>query len=357
MKKNLIFLILCPTCAYAEQSVKFSINTELYSEPVAVHAFLDDWETSNLKKGKNAFASGKMKLETQKDNWTLGWVWSYDYQLHFSEDMAKLYYQIENDQLIDGNKRYDLELEAQHVDTVGTRFAYDWNVGSNWKVTTGVTALIGRHYVDGNFKATGQTTNMTELMDRVDWLNGYLDYSYDQPALKEDELGWNGKTDKGYGYSFDLGLAGKIGQNWSVNLQLEDVLAHLYWDNAPFTRYTLSYDQDGRPRMNIAGQLSTTKEYKQKLPYKITSEIRYKPETQPWSLSLSSFSNEYLTLAQLNGFWQTEPVKYGIHIEPQTQSLGFSAQHKNIGFKYMADDLATNDAHRFSTYLYAQYFW
>ena len=71
----------------------------------------------------------------------------------------------------------------------------------------------------------------------------------------------------------------------------------------------------------------------------------------------NGFSNEYLTLALLNGFWQTETVKYGIHIEPQTQSLGFSAQHKNIGFKYMADDLATNDAHRFSTYLYAQYFW
>ena len=45
--------MLCPTWVYAEQSVRLSVNAELYSEPVSVHAFLDDWETSNLKKGKN----------------------------------------------------------------------------------------------------------------------------------------------------------------------------------------------------------------------------------------------------------------------------------------------------------------
>ena len=82
--------MLCPTWVYAEQSVRLSVNAELYSEPVSVHAFLDDWETSNLKKGKNAFASGKMKLETQKDNWTLGWVWSYDYPHNVVNDGVEI---------------------------------------------------------------------------------------------------------------------------------------------------------------------------------------------------------------------------------------------------------------------------
>ena len=73
--------------AFAEKSAQFSIDAELYSDPVSVHAFLNDWDTSNLKSGKNALASGKMKLETKQDNWTLGWVWAYDYHLHFSEVM------------------------------------------------------------------------------------------------------------------------------------------------------------------------------------------------------------------------------------------------------------------------------
>lgn len=357
MNKNLIFLTLLPSVCFAEKSAQFSLNAELYSDPVSVHAFLNDWDSPHLEKGKNAFASGKMKLETQQDHWTMGWVWSYDYQLRFSEDMAKLYYQITNDQLIDANSSYALELEAQHVDTVGTRFGYEWDIYPNWTVVTGATALIGRHYVDGTFQARGQTTNMPELMDRVSWLNGHLNYSYDQPALKEDELGWNGKTDKGYGYALDLGLKGKIGKNWDLYFQAEDIFSYLYWDNAPFTKYSITYDQNSRPRMDLSGQLSKTKQYKQKLPFKISSEITYTSDVNPWSISLSSFSNQYLTLAQLNGFWQTAPLKYGIHIEPQTHSLGVSVQHKNFGLKYLTDDLATNDAHRFSTYLYAQYFW
>ncbi len=343
--------------AFAEKSAQFSIDAELYSDPVSVHAFLNDWDTSNLKSGKNALASGKMKLETKQDNWTLGWVWAYDYHLHFSEDMAKVYYQIKNDQLIDANSSYALALDAQHVDTIGARFGYDWHIADNWTVVTGVTALIGRHYVDGTFQANAQTTNMTELMDRVDWLNGQLDYSYDQPALKEDELGWNGKTNVGYGYALDLGIYGKLGNHWDIAVHAEDIFSYLYWDNAPFTRYHVSYDQNSRPRMELSGQLSKTNQYRQELPFKIRSEITYSAVDQPWSLSLSSFSNQYLTLAQLNGFWQTDPLKYGLHIEPQTQSFGVSVQHKNFGLKYLTDNLATNEAQRFSTSLYAQYFW
>ncbi|AXQ23462.1 hypothetical protein BEN71_15915 [Acinetobacter wuhouensis] len=357
MNKNLIFLMLLPSFCFAEQSAKFSLNAELYSDPVSVHAFLNDWDSPRLEKGKNAFASGKMKLETQHDHWTMGWVWSYDYQLRFSEDMAKLYYQIKNDQLIDANSNYALELEAQHVDTVGARFGYDWDINSDWKIVTGLTALIGRHYVDGEFQAQGQTSNMPELMDRVKWLNGHLNYSYDEPALKEDELGWNGQTNKGYGYALDLGVKGKLAKNWDIAVQAEDIFSYLYWDNAPFTKYSIRYDQNSRPRMDLAGQLSKTKQYTQKLPYKISSEITYSRNDQPWSLSLTSFSNQYLTLVQMNGFWQYASLKYGVHIEPQTQSLGVSVQHKNFGLKYLTDDLATNDAHRFSTYLYAQYFW
>ena len=357
MNIKLIFLTLLPTLCFAEKTVQLSLNAELYSDPVSIHAFLNDWDTKHLEKGKNAFATGKMKLQTQQDHWNIGWVWSYDYQLRFSEDMAKLYYQIKNDKLINANSNYALELEAQHLDTVGARFGYDWNIHPDWKIVTGVTALIGRHYVDGMFRGQGQTTNMTELMDRVNWLNGHLDYSYDQPALKEDELGWDGKTDKGYGYALDLGLQGKIGKNWDINFKVEDIFSYLYWKNAPFTKYSIRYDQNSRPRMDLAGELSKAKQYKQKLPFKMNSEITYSPDLQPWSFSVSSFSNEYVTLAQLNGFWQLAPFKYGVHIEPQTQSLGISVQHKNFGLKYLTDNLATNDAHRFSTYLYAQYLW
>lgn len=356
MKKFLYPILLLPVHAFSEEAIQYHVHADVYSEPVSVHAFLNDWDSPNLQKGENAFAHGKMSLLAQKDNWTYGWVWSYDYQLHFSEDMARLYYQTQNEQQIDANTRYELSLEAQHVETLGARFAYDWQLNSNWNLVTGVTALLGRHYVDGNFKAVGQTLDKPELMDRVDWLNGYLDYSYDQPALKEDELGWDGKTNKGYGYAFDFSLQGKY-KNWAAYISAEDVLGFLYWQNAPYTRYTLSYDQNSRPRIDLRGQLSKDKQYRQTIPYKIHSEITYFAESYPWSAGLSSFSNQYISLVQLNSYWQKEAYKFGVHVEPQTGAYGVSLLHSSWGLKYLTDDLKTNQAHRFQAYLYAQHHW
>lgn len=349
-------MLSLPVHAFSQEAIQYHVYADLYSQPVSIHAFLNDWDSPNLKKGENAFAHGKMSLLTQKDNWSYGWVWSYDYQLHFSEDMARLYYQTQNEQQIDANTRYVLALEAQHVETLGARFAYDWQLNSQWNLVTGITALLGRHYVDGNFKAIGQTIDMPELMDRVDWLNGYLDYSYDRPALKEDELGWDGQTNNGYGYALDFALTGKY-QQWELYFSAEDILGFLYWEDAPYTRYMLSYDQNARPRMDLKGQLSTDQQYRQTLPYKLRAEVTYVAETQPWSVSISSFSNEYLTLAQLNSYWNQGTVKYGAHFEPQTHAYGISLQHHNWGLKYLTDDLKTNQAHRFQTYLYAQHRW
>ncbi|AYA04816.1 hypothetical protein BEN74_07995 [Acinetobacter sp. WCHAc010034] len=78
---------------------------------------------------------------------------------------------------------------------------------------------------------------------------------------------------------------------------------------------------------------------------------------QPLSFTLSSFSNPYLTLFQLNSYWENDFVKLGVHTEPQTQAYGVSLQHQNVGFKYMADALNTNQAKRMGASLYAQYVW
>ena len=57
-------------------------------------------------------------------------------------------------------------------------------------------------------------------MDRVKWLNGQIDYSYDQPALKEDKMGWNERANHGYGFAFDTSLQGTIANHWKVNINL-----------------------------------------------------------------------------------------------------------------------------------------
>ncbi|WP_228258864.1 hypothetical protein [Acinetobacter ihumii] len=358
MKKIVCFLALLPSCVYAQpQQIEYRVKADLYSQPISIHSFLDDWKDPNLKSGNNAFAHGKMQLGLQQGSWNYAWVWRYDYVLNFSQDMAKLYHQIQNDQLIDSNQHYNLDLKAQHIDAVGTRFAYDWSINADWILSSGLTALIGRHYVDGYFQGTGQTTQMQELFDRVEWLNGSLNYSYDRPALKEENMGWDPQANRGYGYALDFALSGRMFDRIDINLSAEDLVGYLYWDNAPYTQYELRYDQDNRPRFDIRGQLGTKQKYTQRLPCTISTEINYAPEASLWKAGISTLSNEYITLYQLNGYYRFELGTLGIHFEPQSHAYGVSFQHQNIGLKYLTDDLNTNQAHRMGALVYAQYQW
>ncbi|NNP77645.1 hypothetical protein A7P54_14625 [Acinetobacter sp. Ac_3412] len=77
---------------------------------------------------------------------------------------------------------------------------------------------------------------------------------------------------------------------------------------------------------------------------------------QPWSVGLSSISNEYTSLWQMNAYWDTI-LKWGVHYEPQTHAMGISIQHDNFGLKYITDDLNTNQAKRMGAQLFAQYQW
>lgn len=60
MKKYLFILALSLPCsAYAEKTIQYEVNADVYSEPVGVHAFLNGWETPNLKKGIMPLHMGK----------------------------------------------------------------------------------------------------------------------------------------------------------------------------------------------------------------------------------------------------------------------------------------------------------
>ena len=356
LKKSLAVLgMLMPFYSNAQEKIYYQVQADVYSEPLSIHAFTDDWDAPDFKSGKNAFAHGLMQLGVKQGQWDFSWIWRYDYVLRFSPDTAKLYYQVKNDKLIDANTQYNLQLEAQHVDTVGSRFAYTWQLSPNWNLITGATALIGRHYADGQVNALAQTTDQQQLMERVKWLNGQIDYSYDQPALKEDKMGWNERANHGYGFAFDTSLQGTIANHWKVNINIQDALAYLYWQDAPYTQYQIAYDQDQRPRFDIQGQFNKYHQYTQKLPFKIYTDLNYQSD-QNWRLGMSSISNQYNSLWQLNAYWDTG-VEWGIHFEPQTHALGLSVQHQNFGLKYIADDLNTNQAKRMGAQVFAQYQW
>ncbi len=63
----------------------------------------------------------------------------------------------------------------------------------------------------------------------------------------------------------------------------------MYWDEAPYSQYQATFDQNSRPRINLTGTVATDKSYKQKIPYKISTELLYNIHSEI-QLGVSSFS-------------------------------------------------------------------
>lgn len=351
---GLSFLVIHNKCMAEEQY--FLLNANLYSEPVSIHTFTDHWETNDFKAGENAWAHGRLQTGVKDKNWDFSLVWLYDYQLKFSKDLSQLYYQLENHQEITANKKSNLYLEAQHIDALGMRIAYDWEIQENWQLTTGLSIYNGRNFVSGNAHIMGETNTEELLLNRINWLDGYLDYQYNHPALKEEKLGWNKRANTSYGYGVDFILNGRINDNWFIQLNVQDIWSYLYWSDAPRTSYTLDFQQDRRPRTNLQGQL-TTKSITQKIPYKIYNSINYQFKTKPYQIGLSHIIDKNVTLWQFNMYWQPKNIQYGLHIEPQTQALGISLQHHNFSFKYISDRPDMNKSRRLGTFIHFHKQW
>lgn len=334
------------------------VQADLYSEPLPIQSFIDEWQDPHFKTGKVAFAQGIMEIRQQQQHWQYGLVWNYDYLLKFTPDTATLYYQIQNDLPLDSASQYDLGINVQYIESAGFRLGRVWQSSPDWQITTGISLLQGRHFLHGNFEGQGNTgTFQQKILNQVNAAQASLNYFYDRPALHEDELGWNPKKPLGYGMALDVELAGQITPEIGVNINMRNALAYMRWDKAPNSAYRASYKPERLPSFDIQGRLDNNKTLTQRIPYQLETSLHYHVATQPLSFSITHLANPYTRLWQLNSFYQLSHYQIGVHAEPQTSSYGLSLQHKNFGMRYMTDDLNTNQAKRLSVGLYAMHEW
>lgn len=357
---TIISLGLFSTFSYAQTDTKLIVQADVYSEALSIDSFTDNWRGSPLKKGDTAFAQGKIELRQEQDAFQYGIVWQYDYLLHFTPDTARLYYQVQNKLPLTPNAQYDLLIKANHIESVGFRFGYTFELNQDWQLNTGLNILKGRKLLQGDLTGFGQTNsaqNTQDLLNTVDNLQANIDYNYSKPALKEGTLGWNPDAPTGYGVSIDMMLTGLITPELKFIFAMNNLYGRMRWDDVPNTRYDANYELNRLPHFNVTGQLSQGKKLTQKLPYRIDSSLTYQPNQSPWSASASLYANELMQLWQVSAYRDFAEYKVGLHAEPQTETFGLSVGKKNFGIQYMTDDLNTNHAKRMSLGLYGLYQW
>lgn len=219
-----------PCCAHAELSL--TLTSQHHSEPVSIQAWSDDWQ-SDYQPGERAHSFTQIRVMYQT---TLGWRFGstsrLDYNITFSEDTARLYFEDSNGLLAE-TPESSLSLTIQHLRASGATVGYQIHLGDAWSFGIDVTRLRAHDLYEGYINGVYAIT-----ADQQYLFDAQIDYAYQNDALlnrpgTDATLGW--------GWATDLHARWQSADNrWHLRLDLQDAWTRITWKDVPFTQARLN---------------------------------------------------------------------------------------------------------------------
>ena len=288
-----ILLIILPVHAVRADAY-FSVDTFAYSEPVPVDAMINKWN-KHFSRGEDALTYNRIELGFTYQGFGIGVLKRYDIALEFSKDTSEFYYLTDNKLPLPVGKQYELDLQVKQTFSDGIRVNRTFQLNPQLKTNVGFSYLRGLWLMQGRMKG-----NATVVGDKDYDFNFDVNYVYSEDALFDRNV----DKPNGQGFSIDVDIDWKITDATMAHLQVLDLLARMYWDNAPVTTATAtsstkSYDDDGYVIYNPAlSGYEKYKDYTQKLPPKITAELTHQLQSE-YSMLLRSRIYETRSFYQL----------------------------------------------------------
>ena len=144
-------MLIC--CHVASAEYYTETNLIAYSEPVTVHGALHEWK-SEFFGGTKALTHDSIETGWRQDQYEIGLLRRYDYELEFSRDTAEITYNIKNKFPLDVNRVYQLELLVRNSYSEGAYIRYATSYSPKLMVTYGVSLLQGIELTEGRIKGS-----------------------------------------------------------------------------------------------------------------------------------------------------------------------------------------------------------
>jgi hypothetical protein len=343
MKHFVLLLLLSPPVTLAGAQSFLTFRSFSYVEPVAIQDALHN-NTEHFDGGETALTHNWAEIGATYNNFGVGAVGRFDYELTFSKDTAEFYYLTNNKKPLPQGREFNLDLEAKHIQSTGVRFSYDYALTPNADINVGVSYLNGVRLTDGSIHGSALVLAQNDYDFQFD-----VDYFYSKDSLFDRNVG----PPDGKGYSIDLSMDWDITQNLGANLQIVDLFGRIYWNNAPYTTAVASssvkeYDQDGYVVYNpVLSGFEGNRDFTQKLDPQINALVRYH-----WTYRLAALAQVYsfkaedfYQLGMRYAFSDNSHVSALYMLETGAISLGYKMKYFDI--LLTSDSLDTNKAHTF----------
>lgn len=304
-----------------------SLESLSYSEPLPVYAYFDELD-GHLSSGERAFTHNQFEVGVARGPWTLGLYTRYDYHLSFTPETAELLHHGENDLPVDANRRYPLELEAQHLFGHGLKIGYTRAVSDDLTLGVSLAYIAGRELIDGDAYGEVTTDDQASFSGAA-----FVDYHYSEDVLLHRPV----DEPRGHGYSVDVRARWQATERLALQVAAYDVLNAIYWRDAPYTSARLTsatVDFDDNGFLNTTPLLAGVEgeeNHKQTLPVRTFAAAVYQSNPRlGWSVQ--HMHVEGLDLLQVGmNFTTSDATRWGLHYDTTAQALLLNAE-KN-GFK------------------------
>ncbi len=243
--------------------------------------------------GGAAFTHNDISLIVAKNNWALGYGYRYDYQIDVSDDFARVYANTKQNKPL-APKTYELRAAVQHFSADFLRINYQLQPSSHLSITPQINLLHLRELASGDMNFMVTTTGESSVRPVIEQGQGYVDYVYDHPLLKEQKVfAWDPNQPTGYGVTTDIQIVWQVQQNMRGQLSVLDALNYLHWDDVPRTQYNAHYIEKPLD-YDLDGQLSVLSGYRQSL--------------KPWFIAEGQYQLPYLALFLKNTHYASQDL-------------------------------------------------
>ncbi len=317
----------------AAQSSQVFVEAQVQasSAPVSIDDFINDWEGSLTSSGDYAFADGRLRTGIALKGWEMAVEKRWHYDLRFSPDTAKLYYNIENK--VADDQKYDLNLNVKMIHAEGISFAKTLQF-NHLTIKPEFTFYRSDYYQLGQLtgSASGDIANKDNIAIEVD-LN---DYHFREDKILEDpRIGGDG-----YGISVNLTAAYENDQ-WLFYTRVDDLYSQWqFTDSVYLNGKVCVYFSGGSGNCTGGGGKSGVENYTDSLGHSLSSTVLYKPI----GVSAHAYVHGRYQRVGLQKDWQTVAGKLGASIY-STQQLGLHWQSKWHRLALLLDHYEIKQAH------------
>jgi hypothetical protein len=237
---SLILLLTYNAFAYSATEIDASFSILSSSEPVSIDDMINGWD-GDYQPGELAYANLVWDIGFAKsievDDTPLGTVrvsrgYRIYYYLKFDEETADYFRATEQGTDIGGDKTLDLEVKSFEAPSVSLSYHSPFLelpvLQGNYQLELSSHLYQPGHFQFGEVKGIAYGPG-------TDDFSATIDYRYDQFKLPllEEEQGYD--VEKGFGFSFDLGLTLDF-DSWLAKVEASDLLAQFYWEDAGVTK-------------------------------------------------------------------------------------------------------------------------